>query len=61
MSPESFPTQIRWTIEQLNFIEEARGDKAFSEFVRLAALKEAGRILKRKIPEVRGRGKPKKS
>jgi hypothetical protein len=61
VSPESYPTQIRWTDEQRAFIEEARGEKAFSEFVRLAALEKAGKILRRKLPEVRGRGKPKKS
>lgn len=61
MSPESQPIQIRWTLEQLAFINEARKDKDFAEFVRTAALEKAGKILRRKLPETRGRGRPKKT
>lgn len=61
MSPESQPIQIRWTIEQLAFINEARGEQDFAAYVRDAVLAKASKKLRRKPPEVRGRGKPKKS
>ena len=59
MSPESQPIQIRWTVEQLAFINEARGDQEFATYVREAVLEKAAKKLRRKAPEVRGRGKPK--
>lgn len=60
MSPESQPVQIRWTVEQLAFINEARGETEFASYVREAVLEKASKKLRRKPPEVRGRGKPRK-
>ena len=48
------------TDEQSAFIDQARGSREFSEFTRDAALEKAAKILRRKAPESRGRGRPKK-
>lgn len=57
---ESNLRNILWTDEQIAFIDEARGDRPFSEYVKTEILKVAGRKLRRKPPAVRGRGRPPK-
>lgn len=58
---ESELRNIRWTQEQIAFIDAARGKRDFAEYVRSAALEIAGKKLKRKVPETRGRGRPPKT
>lgn len=57
----STPKQIVWTGEQEAFIEQARGERDFSEFVRTESLRAAAKILKQPVPKSRGRGRPRKN